>query len=113
MTWRSESPNRLRGRPWQRLRDAVLAREPLCRSCHAQGRIREATEVDHIVPLAQGGSNMPDNLAPICTDCHKAKTAIESAQAQGRRTKVEIGADGWPVSARVAARSKPGSHWSR
>lgn len=104
---------RLTGRPWRRLRDAVLAREPLCRTCQAQGRIREATQVDHIIPLAQGGTNAVSNLAPICADCHKFKTANESAQAQGKRTKVAIGEGGWPVSARVAARNKPGSHWSR
>ena len=39
--------------------------------------------------------------------------ADAQAQAQGKRTKVAIGTDGWPVSARVAARDKLGSHWSR
>lgn len=95
--WRGSSPNRLRGRPWRRLRDSLLAREPLCRTCNARGRVRVATEVDHITPLAEGGTDDPSNLAPICTPCHKAKTASESARARGGRGKVAIGADGWPI----------------
>jgi 5-methylcytosine-specific restriction protein A len=100
---------RMTSRPWSRLREQILRRDPLCVACSAQGRIREATEVDHIVPLAKGGTNSPDNLQALCTDCHKRKTQVDS----GNSRKVAIGEDGWPVSARVAARSKPGSHWDR
>jgi 5-methylcytosine-specific restriction endonuclease McrA len=34
-----------------------------------------ATEVDHIIELAAGGSNSIDNVQPLCSPCHKAKTA--------------------------------------
>jgi 5-methylcytosine-specific restriction endonuclease McrA len=34
-----------------------------------------ATEVDHIIELAAGGSNTIDNVQPLCSPCHKAKTA--------------------------------------
>ena len=34
-----------------------------------------ATEVDHIIELAIGGTNTIDNVQPLCKDCHKAKTA--------------------------------------
>jgi 5-methylcytosine-specific restriction endonuclease McrA len=34
-----------------------------------------ATEVDHIIELAAGGSNTIDNVQPLCKPCHKAKTS--------------------------------------
>jgi len=55
----------------------VLNREPLCRECLKQGRLTPATEVDHIVPLASGGTNDLENLQPLCHSCHSRKTAKE------------------------------------
>ena len=34
-----------------------------------------ATEIDHIIELAAGGTNSLDNLQPLCKPCHKQKTA--------------------------------------
>lgn len=34
-------------------------------------------EVDHRVPLSEGGDNEPPNLWLLCTDCHKVKTTAE------------------------------------
>ena len=34
-------------------------------------------EVDHIVPLHQGGDNHPDNLQALCRNCHGQKTFKE------------------------------------
>ena len=62
---------------WQRLRRVVLADEPLCRHCHAAGRIEPASEVDHILPLSKGGTNDRENLQPLCHRCHSFKTATE------------------------------------
>jgi 5-methylcytosine-specific restriction protein A len=50
-----------------------------------------ASEVDHIIPKAQDGTDDFDNLQAICTDCHKAKTKAETSGKQ------IIGADGWPI----------------
>jgi 5-methylcytosine-specific restriction protein A len=36
-----------------------------------------ATEVDHIVPKSQGGTDDDDNLQAICSPCHKTKTGSE------------------------------------
>jgi hypothetical protein len=33
-----------------------------------------ATEVDHIIEVARGGTNTIDNLQPLCKPCHLAKT---------------------------------------
>ena len=35
----------------------------------------EAWDIDHIVPVANGGSNDDDNLQLLCASCHKRKTA--------------------------------------
>lgn len=105
MAWKRDNPaHRGYGWQWQKLRKAMLAQEPLCRTCQARGMVTAATELDHIVPKAQGGTDDPGNLAPICTPCHKDKTAHESAAAQGRKIKrrLTFGPDGWPIEARRA-----------
>lgn len=72
----------LTGRPWRRLREQVLQRDKyLCQVCLSLDRLTEAQEVDHILPLAKGGTDKPDNLQSICTPCHKAKTANEGGKA--------------------------------
>jgi HNH endonuclease/Helix-turn-helix domain len=65
------------GSQWRRLREWVLAREPLCRACLAQGRTEPATDVDHIVARSRGGSDEPSNLQALCASCHARKTASE------------------------------------
>jgi 5-methylcytosine-specific restriction protein A len=58
--------------------------------------------VDHVVGLAEGGTNDPTNLQPLCQPCHDLKTAQESARARGARVPTSVrakpttGADGWP-----------------
>ena len=66
------------GGDWQRLRKRVLAAEPWCRPCALQGVLTPATEVDHIVPISQGGARLdPGNLQAICTQCHAEKTRAD------------------------------------
>lgn len=78
------SPSR-RGydRRWQRLRRMVLAQQPFCVACEREGRVTPATDVDHIVPLADGGRDEWSNLQPLCHSCHSRKTAA----AGGRGAK--------------------------
>lgn len=64
---------------WRRLRGAQLKREPLCRRCRDAGYTKPATEVDHIIPLRQGGARLdPENLQSLCRRCHAIKTMRES-----------------------------------
>jgi 5-methylcytosine-specific restriction protein A len=49
----------------------------LCIPCMKQGRATAATEVDHIINKANGGTDDDDNLQSICSSCHKDKTAAE------------------------------------
>ncbi|MDE2462042.1 MAG: HNH endonuclease [Gammaproteobacteria bacterium] len=43
-----------------------------CRKCGAHG-YGVRLEVDHIVPVAKGGSNALDNLQTLCFDCNRGK----------------------------------------
>lgn len=73
------------GRPWRRLRESVLQRDQhLCQPCKTQGRYTEATQVDHIGPQAEGGTDDRVNLQAICDDCHDAKTAEEAKRGMAR-----------------------------
>ncbi|WP_210188512.1 HNH endonuclease signature motif containing protein [Bradyrhizobium sp. Gha] len=62
---------------WLQIRKRQLARQPLCESC---SDIEPATEVDHIVPITQGGAKRdPANLQSLCRSCHSEKTNAERA----------------------------------
>ena len=37
-------------------------------------------EIDHIIPLSEGGGNDIDNLWLLCIDCHKKKTSQERSK---------------------------------
>ena len=45
-----------------------------------------ATVADHVIPIAEGGSNDPiTNGQPMCEPCHNIKTQAEAQRAQARR----------------------------
>lgn len=69
------------GHAWRKLRAQVLERDGyLCQSCRTKDRITPATDVDHIINKASGGTDDPDNLQSLCSSCHKQKTANEGKQ---------------------------------
>ena len=72
---------RIRGRAWMSTRQRILSRDGF--ACQCCGRIGAGHEVDHRIPLEQGGSNEDSNLWLLCHECHSAKTADE-AKARGR-----------------------------
>lgn len=74
---------RIRGRKGVEQRKRRLRNEPLCRHCYAKGIITEAEEVDHILPLANGGTDTDDNVQSLCRQCHAIKTAGEAAKGFG------------------------------
>ena len=72
------------GWQWTKQRELVMLRDcGLCQVCAKQGIVALATEVDHIRPKAEGGTDDDANLQAICGPCHKAKTAIEGLRARG------------------------------
>ena len=78
------TPDRLgiSGSAWQKLRLAILRRDDeRCQSCGNLG-----TEVDHIVPVGEGGAKTdPANLQTLCATCHAVKSKAEAARANARR----------------------------
>jgi 5-methylcytosine-specific restriction protein A len=66
---------------WRKLRLAVLAEDPLCAECLKGGLTVGATDVDHIIDLA----NAPElalvraNLQSLCHPCHSKKTISKMA----------------------------------
>ena len=104
--WSTESRQaRNYGPEWARKRERVLARDNHlchCEHCRAEGRIRLATEVDHVVSRAKARrlgwteerTEAEGNLGAINTECHKRKTQEERGKRWVSRGK--IGLDGWP-----------------
>ena len=45
----------------------------------------KATEVDHIIELANGGTDDIENLQPLCSTCHKAKTSQFNSNRLSKR----------------------------
>jgi len=61
----------------QKLRYAILKRDrEQCVKCGASPKKNsEVTlEVDHIIPVAEGGTNDPKNLQTLCWSCNQGKT---------------------------------------
>lgn len=78
---------RKRGRAGQRDRHEVMAQEPLCRLCLAQGRTRASEIVDHIKPLAWGGPDERSNKQALCRPCHDEKSSAERAVDASQRRR--------------------------
>jgi 5-methylcytosine-specific restriction enzyme A len=68
---------------WQRRRLQAIDKAPLCPGVLDEPCPHTAIveEVDHIVPLSQGGAAYDaDNLQALCSRCHQRKTAHENAR---------------------------------
>ena len=68
---------------WPAIRAGILHRDRgRCQTCGAK-----ATQVDHVLPAHQGGTDHPTNLAAICDPCHRSKTGREARARQGSRKR--------------------------
>jgi 5-methylcytosine-specific restriction protein A len=69
---------------WAKLRSMHRKGEPLCRPCLKAGRVKEAEEVDHVIPFRGSAYLMLAfwNLQSICRQCHARKSAYESKWAE-------------------------------
>lgn len=93
-TGRDADPRRtipLNSAAWQRLRRSVLASEPLCRHCTAEGRTVVATDLDH--RDGNPGNNDLTNLQPLCHAHHSRKTAAD----HGKRVYMGCDEHGMPL----------------
>ncbi|MFW6202563.1 MAG: HNH endonuclease [Gemmatimonadota bacterium] len=83
--WREENPEKARAKV--RRRRALRANaEGECTPEQLQARIEyyggrcyvcsgPYEEIDHVIPLSEGGSEWPANLRPICRHCNASKGA--------------------------------------
>jgi len=104
-TWRGDKTSTQRGYgyKWQKARAEWLRLHPLCVYCMRQGRVVEATVVDHIVPH-RGDLKLfwnRKNWQSLCKTCHDSIKAAE--ERSGRFGG--CGLDGLPLDAR--------HHWNR
>lgn len=60
---------------YRKVRRRVLQEQPLCVRCLERGKVTAAEVTHHIVPLAEGGTNDPSNLMPLCRACHDREHA--------------------------------------
>lgn len=77
-TGRNADPRRtipLNSATWRRLRDRVLARDPICQECYKRDYITPATDADHI--NGDPSDNSMRNLQGLCHSCHSRKTMRE------------------------------------
>lgn len=81
------SPSSSRPRPstWPATVAAVLDRDGHVCQIREPGCTGEATTVDHIVPVAEGGSDAADNLRGACPGCNDRKRRREAAVGQRAR----------------------------
>lgn len=97
MAWSKESSAaRGYGAAWRKLRLRILARDMhlcQCEQCAQRAVPLPATDVDHIKPKAQGGTDDEQNLRALNRECHKRITQ----EQQGKRWRHEVGLDGWPT----------------
>ena len=64
------------GRPWRRLKAKIHLRDLY--TCQCCGLVTMELELDHIVNVAQGGTDDESNLQSLCAPCHLKKTISES-----------------------------------
>lgn len=73
---------RITGRRLQAMRASLFQREPLCAECTRHGRVRLATQRDHKIPLAEGGTDDEANEQGLCDECHEAKSLAEALRGR-------------------------------
>lgn len=65
---------------WRNTRRLQLHLHPMCAHCDSEGRDTLATEVDHIIPVEQGGPMWDrHNHQSLCKSHHSMKTRREQA----------------------------------
>lgn len=70
---------------WRKCRNEYIRSHPLCEECLKNNRTELATEVHHIVELADGGAPLDKkNLRALCHRCHME---ITKANTQLRRDR--------------------------
>lgn len=60
----------------KRLRFEIFKRDGFrCRYCGADP-VKTVLQIDHVIAVANGGTNEPDNLVTACRECNAGKSAV-------------------------------------
>jgi len=51
-----------------------LREHPLCDLCAVDGLVKAATDVHHLAPKREGGTDEESNLQALCHSCHSRIT---------------------------------------
>lgn len=63
---------------WKKKRTIIINNAMgLCEECQRLGIVKPGVEVDHKIPVSQGGTDELSNLQLLCVSCHRKKTANE------------------------------------
>lgn len=98
MAWPSTSPaSRGYGSEWVKLRKIVMQRAlGLCQCDKCLGgilRVTAATDCDHIIPKARGGTDDLSNLRALSKECHDRVTLEQQGKTQ-KPARSRFGRDG-------------------
>ncbi len=63
---------------WRKIRARYVSSHPLCEMCLKEGRYVPVSEVHHIKPKSEGGSDDFENLMSLCHSCHMKMHNIKS-----------------------------------
>lgn len=76
--------------PLQRLK-IFEAAKGVCHLCEQRIQVGQAWEVEHVRPLALGGSDDESNMRPAHKACHKDKTKTDAASwSKAKRVKAKL-----------------------
>jgi len=78
------------GPAWKKTRDDHLEKHPYCvdpYQVHGASQVL-ATDVDHVTPRKEGGTDDENNLQSLCHACHSRKTAREDGRWGQRHRRI-------------------------
>ena len=78
---------KLRRQSRKKLRQVIERDEGRCRMCGL--RVGESGEIDHIRPIADGGTSDLENLQLLCSSCHSRKTTHSNRRRRKPPTREE------------------------
>jgi len=85
-SYNNKGKQRFRIRGWEEIRSRGSTkrkwisegRSLRCEECGFNGTEKPwCVEIDHIIPMHLGGQTLPENLQPLCLNCHMDKTVQE------------------------------------
>jgi 5-methylcytosine-specific restriction protein A len=83
--WGTGSSARVGTARHKKQRARILRRDGYQCQLRHPGCLGTATDMDHIVNVAAGGSDDDSNMQALCHECHKKKTSREAVAARAAK----------------------------